>query len=493
MTTTSARPTSAPEPADPRWDRVETARRVQALLPALRQRLGDRVSTAAPVLDHHAGGGEGVPISSRPDAVLFPLDNEEVAFVARQCFEAGVPIVPFGTGTSLEAHVAAVHGGISLDLSRMDRILDVSADSLDCRVQAGVTRLRLNAAVRDQGLFFPIDPGADASLGGMASTRASGTAAVRYGTMRDAVLGLTVVTADGRIVRTGTRARKTAAGLDLTRLFVGSEGVLGIVTELQLRLWGLPETVQAAVCQFADLPAAVRSVITTLQMGIPVARIELLDAVQMGACIAYSKLEGLSPLPTLFIEFHGTPASVREQIELLEQIAADGGGSGFAWAERPEDRSRLWKARHDVTYANLALRPGCRMIGTDACVPIAALVECIEQTLADVADSGLVAPLVGHVGDGNFHLGILFDPKSEDERARAEALAERVALRAIGLGGTCTGEHGIGLHRMHQLVAEHGEGVALMRSIKQALDPKGIMNPGKMFRPEPPTRPGETE
>lgn len=478
----SAKPTWAPERrADPRWDRARISQAVERLLPSLRESFGERVSTAAAVLMHHGGGGEGVPISCLPDAVVFPLDNDEVAFVVRQCFDAGIPIVPFGTGTSLEAHVAAVHGGMSVDLSRMNSILDISADSLDCRVQAGVTRLQLNAAIRDQGLFFPIDPGADASLGGMACTRASGTAAVRYGTMRDAVLGLTVVTADGRIVRTGTRARKTAAGLDLTRLFVGSEGVLGIVTEVQLRLWGLPETVQAAVCQFSDLSSAVETVIAALQVGIPVARIELLDEVQMAACVAYSKLEGMQAQPTLFIEFHGGPAAVREQIETLEQIAADNGGHGFKWAERPEDRSKLWKARHDVTYANLALRPGCRMIGTDACVPIASLVQCIEETKADVAESGLVSPLVGHVGDGNFHLGIVFDPQDEDERTRAEALAERVAMRAIRLGGTCTGEHGIGLHRIHQLVAEHGEGVDLMRSIKLALDPTGIMNPGKMF------------
>lgn len=462
-------------------ERVRTSQRVQALLPVLRERLQDRVSTAAAVLDHHGGGGEGVPISSLPDAVVFPLDNEEVSWVLRHCNEAGIPVVPFGTGTSLEAHVAAVRGGLSVDLSRMNSILDVSADSLDCRMQAGVTRMQLNAAVRDQGLFFPIDPGANASLGGMACTRASGTAAVRYGTMRDAVLGLTVVMADGRIVRTGTRARKTAAGLDLTRLFVGSEGVLGIVTEVQLRLWGLPETVQAAVCQFAELSSAVQTVIAALQVGIPVARIELLDDVQMGACIAYSRLEGFEARPTLFIEFHGGAAAVREQIETLEQIAADAGGQGFRWAERPEDRSKLWKARHDVTYANLAIRPGCRMIGTDACVPIAELVQCIEETKADVEDSGLIAPLVGHVGDGNFHLGIVFDPASENERSRAEALAERVALRAIRLGGTCTGEHGIGLHRIHQLVVEHPEGVELMRSIKHALDPNGIMNPGKML------------
>jgi len=462
-------------------ERVRTSQRVQALLPVLRERLQDRVSTAAAVLDHHGGGGEGVPISSLPDAVVFPLDNEEVSWVLRHCNEAGIPVVPFGTGTSLEAHVAAVRGGLSVDLSKMNSILDVSADSLDCRVQAGVTRMQLNAAVRDQGLFFPIDPGANASLGGMACTRASGTAAVRYGTMRDAVLGLTVVMADGRIVRTGTRARKTAAGLDLTRLFVGSEGVLGIVTEVQLRLWGLPETVQAAVCQFAELSSAVQTVIAALQVGIPVARIELLDDVQMAACIAYSRLEGFEARPTLFIEFHGGAAAVREQIETLEQIAADAGGQGFRWAERPEDRSKLWKARHDVTYANLAIRPGCRMIGTDACVPIAELVQCIEETKADVEESGLIAPLVGHVGDGNFHLGIVFDPASENERSRAEALAERVALRAIRLGGTCTGEHGIGLHRIHQLVVEHPEGVELMRSIKHALDPNGIMNPGKML------------
>lgn len=482
MMTMSDRLTSAPEaPHTATWDRSEVALRVQAVLPTLSARFGDRLATSVAMLDQHAGGAEGVPISSRPDAVLFPLNNEEVAFAARQCHAAGVPIIPYGTGTSLEAHVVAVHGGISLDLSRMDGILDVSAESLDCRVQAGVTRVQLNAAVRDQGLFFPIDPGANASLGGMASTRASGTAAVRYGTMRDAVLGLTVVTADGRIVRTGTRARKTAAGLDLTRLFVGSEGVLGVITEVQLRLWGLPETVQAAVCQFPDIDSAMQAVITTLQLGLPVARIELLDAVQMAACVAYSKLEGYEPLPTLFLEFHGTPAAVQEQIQLLEEIAGDAGGRGFQWAERPEERTRLWKARHDVTYANLAQRPGSRQIGTDACVPIAALAECVRETLEDVQRSGLVAPLVGHVGDGNFHLGIVFDPSSEDEGMHAEALAERVALRAIRLGGTCTGEHGIGLHRKHQLVAEHGEGVDLMRAIKRALDPKGIMNPGKMF------------
>lgn len=460
---------------------VSSAAAVQDVIARLRERLGDRLVTSAAVREQHSHG-EGVPDAGLPDAVAFPLHNEDVSLIARACFEAGVPIVPFGIGSSLEAHVAAIRGGVSIDLSRMDQVLDVDADALDCRVQAGVTREALNAAVRSEGLFFPIDPGANASLGGMAATRASGTAAVRYGTMRDAVLGLTVVTADGRIVRTGTRARKTAAGLDLTRLFIGSEGVLGVITELQLKLWGLPETVKAATCQFPDLASAIGVVINTLQIGVPVARIELLDAVQMDACIRYSKLPGLQAVPTLFIEFHGGPAAVDEQIQTVQQLAQEAGGSGFAWAERPEERSRLWKARHDVTWANHALRPGCKQIGTDACVPISRLLECILETYDDVRASGLVAPLCGHVGDGNFHLGIIFDPAAPDERPKAEALAERVAMRAIRLGGTCTGEHGIGLHRIHQLEAEHPEGVELMRAIKHALDPKGILNPGKMLR-----------
>ncbi|MFL6807527.1 MAG: FAD-binding oxidoreductase, partial [Bradyrhizobium canariense] len=423
---------------------------MQRLLPQLRNRLGDRLSQVQAVREQHSHG-EGVPDAALPDAVAFPIDNDEVAFVARCCFDAGVPMVPFGTGTSLEAHVAAVAGGVCVDLSRMDKVLEIDSDALDCRVQAGVTREQLNAAVRDQGLFFPIDPGANASLGGMAATRASGTAAVRYGTMRDAVLGLTVIMPDGRIVRTGTRARKTAAGLDLTRLFIGSEGVLGFITELQLKLWGLPETVKAATCQFPDLEAAISVVIGTLQAGVPVARMELLDAVQMDACIRYSKLQGLQPLATLFLEFHGGPAAVDEQIQTVQQLAHEGGGSGFSWAERPEERSRLWKARHDVTWANRALRAGCSVMGTDACVPISRLVDCILETQADVAASGLVAPLAGHVGDGNFHLGIVFDAGDAGERERADALAERVAMRAIRMGGTCTGEHGIGLHRIHQL------------------------------------------
>jgi len=466
--------------------REETARDVLSLLPRLRERFGDRLSTTVAVREQH-GHGEGVPDSAPPDAVVFALDNEDVAFVARACFDAQIPVIPFGTGTSLEGHVVAVHGGVCVDLSRMNAILEVDADALDCRVQAGVTREELNAHVRAQGLFFPIDPGANASLGGMASTRASGTAAVRYGTMSDAVLGLTVVTADGRIVRTGTRARKSAAGLDLTRLFVGSEGILGFITEVQLRLWGLPEMVQAAVCQFPDLESAISVVIGALQFGVPLARIELLDEVQMDACKRYSKLDEFEALPTLFIEFHGSPAAVREQVATMQSLAEESGGSGFAWAERPEDRTRLWKARHECYHANIALGPGSALIGTDACVPISNFVACVMETREDVRASGLTAPLVGHAGDGNFHLGIVFDPASPDERARADALAERVSMRAIRYGGTCTGEHGIGLHRIHQLAAEHAEGVALMRALKDALDPRGIMNPGKMLPEVPPT------
>ena len=453
----------------------------EALAERLLQRFGSRASRAAALREQHSHG-ENITDAGLPDVVVFPHTNDEIAEIARACFEARMPMVPFGAGTSLEGHVAAIHGGVSVDLTQMNGILDVDAQALDCRVQAGVTRVQLNNALRGQGLFFPIDPGADATLGGMTATRASGTAAVRYGTMRDAVLGLTVVTPDGRIVHTGTRARKTAAGLDLTRLFVGSEGTLGFVAEVQLRLWGLPETVQAAVCQFPDLTAAVGIVIAALQMGVPLARVELLDAGQMQACIAHSKLHEFKPLPTLFVEFHGSPAAVREQIETMESLAGDAGGTGFQWAERPEDRTRLWKARHEVTYANLAFRPGHAMIGTDACVPISKLVQCIEETLADVARSGLVAPLAGHVGDGNFHLGILYDPARDGERARAEALAEGVALRAIRLGGTCTGEHGIGQHRIHQLEAEHPDGIVLMRAVKHALDTRGVMNPGKMLR-----------
>ena len=368
-------------------------------------------------------------------------------------------------------------------------MLEINAEDLDCRVQAGVTREQVNAELKGTGLFFPIDPGANATIGGMAATRASGTNAVRYGTMRDNVLGLTVVTSDGRIIRTGGRARKSSAGYDLTRLYVGSEGTLGIITEIQLRLYGVPEAIAAAVCQFPDLESATRTVILAMQSGIPVARIELLDDVQMRACILYSKLEGFTEAPTLFFEFHGSEAAaehrdasvdrVAEQAAQMQAIAEEHGGSAFEWATKPEERSRLWKARHAAYYAAMALVPGTQGFATDACVPISRLADCILETKADVDATGLVAPIVGHVGDGNFHLVVLFDPKDPEQRAKAEALAERVSMRAISMGGTCTGEHGIGVHKLRALVVEHGEAVDLMRTIKRALDPHGILNPGK--------------
>ena len=439
---------------------------------------GDRAVTTRAVREHHSHG-EGLADAALPDVVVFPQSNEEVAAIVRLCALARVPVIAFGVGTSLEGHVAALFGGVCLDLTQMNRVLEVNAEDLDCRVQAGVTREQLNAELKGSGLFFPIDPGANATIGGMTATRASGTNAVRYGTMRENVLGLSVVTADGRIVHTGGRARKSSAGYDLTRLFVGAEGTLGVITEIQLRLYGVPEAVSAAVCQFPDLAAAVNTVIVAMQTGIPVARIELLDDVQMDACIRYSKLEGLAVKPTLFFEFHGSPAGVREQAEAMQAICADHGGNAFEWATQAEDRTRLWKARHGAYYAALAFKPGTTSFATDACVPISRLADCILETKAEVEQSGLTAPIVGHVGDGNFHLIVLFDPKDGGQRERAEALARNVSLRAIAMGGTCTGEHGIGWHKLDALVREHGEGVDLMRAIKRALDPHNIMNPGK--------------
>ncbi|HVF64387.1 MAG TPA: FAD-linked oxidase C-terminal domain-containing protein [Casimicrobiaceae bacterium] len=440
---------------------------------------GDRAVTNASVCEQH-GHGEGLADSSPPDVVVFPKTNEEVASIVALCNASRVPVIAFGVGTSLEGHVAALYGGVCVDLSRMDKVLEINVDDLDCRAQAGVTREALNAELKGTGLFFPIDPGANATLGGMTSTRASGTNAVRYGTMRENVLGLTVVTAEGRIVRTGGRARKSSAGYDLTRLFVGQEGTLGIITEIQLRLYGVPEAICAAVCQFSDLRSAVQTVILAMQHGIPVARIELLDDVQMGACIAYSKLDGYEAKPTLFFEFHGTEDGVREQADLMQSIAADHGGSAFAFATAAEDRSKLWKARHNAWYAALSLKPGAMGFSTDACVPISRLADCVLETREDVASTGLVCPIVGHVGDGNFHLLVLFDPNDAVERDKAEALAQRVSKRAIRMGGTCTGEHGIGMHKLDALLAEHGEeAVELMRKIKKALDPRDILNPGK--------------
>jgi D-lactate dehydrogenase (cytochrome) len=451
---------------------------VAELVAKLCRDFGERAVTTQAVREHHSHG-EGLADAALPDVVVFPRSNEEVASIVRLCCLARVPVIAFGVGTSLEGHVAALFGGVCLDLSQMNRVLEVNAEDLDCRVQAGVTREQLNAELKGSGLFFPIDPGANATIGGMTATRASGTNAVRYGTMRENVLGLTVVTAEGRIVRTGGRARKSSAGYDLTRLFIGAEGTLGIITEIQLRLYGVPEAISAAVCQFSDLGSAVNTVILAMQTGIPVARIELLDEVQMDACIRFSKLEGFAVKPTLFFEFHGSEAGVREQAEAMQAICDDFGGSAFEWATLAEDRTRLWKARHNAYYAALAYKPGTTSLATDACVPISRLADCILETRADIEKSGLTAPIVGHVGDGNFHLVVLYDPNDGVQRERADGLARSVSMRAIAMGGTCTGEHGIGWHKLDALVHEHGDAVDLMRAVKRSLDPHNIMNPGK--------------
>ncbi len=448
------------------------------VIPDLRALLGDRLSTSAAVRDQH-GQAEAYHPSYPPDAVVFVQTTEEVAQIVKICAGNDCPVIPFGAGTSLEGHVAALRGGVCIDLSQMNEILEVNSDDLDCRVEAGVTRKQLNEYLRDTGLFFPIDPGADASLGGMAATRASGTNAVRYGTMREVVLGTTVVLADGRVVKTGGRARKSSAGYDLTRLLVGSEGTLGVITELQLRLFGIPEAISAAVCSFPTLEGAVNSVILTIQMAIPVARIELLDEVQMDAINRYSKLS-YPVQPTLFFEFHGSTHGVEEQAETVGGICGEFGGGDFRWATRQEDRNNLWQARYDAYYACLALRPGAKGWPTDVCVPISRLAECLLETRKDVDSEGLLAPIVGHVGDGNFHLVIVVDPDDEDEMARATAVNERMIERALALGGTCTGEHGIGYGKLRYLEAEHGEAVDIMRQVKRALDPRNIMNPGKV-------------
>jgi D-lactate dehydrogenase (cytochrome) len=444
----------------------------------LRNLLGDRLSANLVVRETH-GRGEGLRAPALPELVAFPKSNAEVAAILELCNRTRTPVIPFGVGTSLEGQVAAVHGGVCIDLSGMNEILSFSADDMDCRVQAGVTRSQLNGHVRDSGFFFPLDPGAYATLGGMASTRASGTNAVRYGTMREVTLGLTVVTPQGDIIRTGGRARKSSAGYDLTKLYIGAEGTLGVITELQLRVFGVPERIAAATCQFPSLKSAVAAVMAALQIGLPLARIELADELQMRACIRYSHLEGMQEKPTLFLEFHGTPATVDEQIAQMREITEGLGADGFCWAGRPEDRSRLWKARHDVYHANLALKPGCEGYATDACVPISSLAECILASRALADESGLLCPIVGHVGDGNFHMLVLHDPNDPAERHRAETLAFAVARLAQDLGGTCTGEHGIGLHKLDLLVREHGQAVKVMQSIKAALDPNNIMNPGK--------------
>jgi D-lactate dehydrogenase (cytochrome) len=450
------------------------------LLAMLRQRLGDRLSTAAAVCAQH-GKDESYHQPHAPDAVAFAHSTEEVAEIVRLCAQYKTPIVPFGTGTSLEGHVAALKGGICIDLSQMNRVLRVGAEDLDATVEAGVTRKQLNEYLRDTGLFFPIDPGADASLGGMAATRASGTNAVRYGTMRENVLSLTVVLPDGRIIRTARRARKSAAGYDLTRMFVGSEGTLGVITEVTVRLYGIPEAISAAVCAFPTIAAAVDTVITTIQTGVPVARIELLDEAQIDAINKYSKLDH-KVAPTLFFEFHGTTAGVAEQVAIVKDIAGDYGGDDFRWATTQEERSKLWQARHDAYYAALALRPGSQGWATDVCVPISRLAECIAETKSDLAQSSIPSALVGHVGDGNFHLVFMIDPQRPEEIAEASRLNDRMVARALQMEGTCTGEHGIGYGKMDFLFAEHGEAVEVMRTIKQAIDPDNLMNPGKIVR-----------
>jgi D-lactate dehydrogenase (cytochrome) len=451
-----------------------------AVLQELETLLGDRLSTSQAVREQH-GHDESYHTPMPPDAVAFAETTEEVSAIVKICARHKTPVIAFGTGTALEGHVQAVEGGVCMDLSRMNAVLKVNVEDLDVIVQPGVTRKQLNTYLRDTGLFFPIDPGADASLGGMVATRASGTNAVRYGTMRENVLSLTAVLSDGRIIKTARRARKSSAGYDLTRLLVGSEGTLGIITELTLRLYGIPEAMSSAICSFENLAGAVNTVIQTIQAGIPVARIELVDDETIDAINKFSKLD-LPVAPTLFLEFHGSTTAVQEQSETVGGIAGEFGGKGFKWTTREEERSKLWQARHDVAYACKALRPGAEIWATDVCVPISRLADCILETKQDIRASRLVAPIVGHVGDGNFHLTLVVDLDDADELERAKGLSERLVRRALAMEGTCTGEHGIGLGKIHYLVEELGDSVSVMRAIKRALDPDNILNPGKVVR-----------
>lgn len=446
----------------------------------LAKRFGERFSAAQAVREHHGRDESPFP-PMLPDAVVFAHSTDEVAWLARQCHEHQVALIPYGVGSSLEGHILAIEGGISVDLSGMDRILEIHPQDFTASVQAGVTRMQLNDHLRDTGLFFPIDPGADATLGGMAATRASGTNAVRYGTMRENVMSMKVVTADGRIIETANRARKSSAGYDLTRLFVGSEGTLGIITEVTVRLYPQPEAISAAICNFPTIDQAVQCVIDVIQMGIPVARVEFMDAHAVKATNAYSKLD-LRPTPLLLFEFHGSPTSVQEQAQLTQDIARDNGGMDFDWADRPEDRTRLWTARHNAYFAGLQLRPGCRSSTTDVCVPISRLAECVGETAADLDQASFPYTIVGHVGDGNFHVLMLLDPDSTEEWEESQALNRRLVRRAIEMDGTCSGEHGVGLHKMEFMQAEHGQdALDVMRALKQALDPNNILNPGKVI------------
>ena len=453
---------------------------LDTVLSQAREFLGDRLTTNTALREQHSHGEDAHP-HVMPDAVAFVETTEEAAKLLGLCHANSIPVVPFGAGTSLEGHVTPVRGGITIDLSRMTKVLEVNPEDMDCRIQAGVTRQQLNEYLRDQGLFFPVDPGSECTIGGMCATRASGTNAVRYGTIRENVLGLTVALPDGRVIRTGGRVRKSSTGYDLTRLFIGSEGTLGIITEIQLRLHGIPEATSAAICQFDTLAGAVQSVIAIMQVGIPVARIELLDEVQVEACIAYSKLEGLKAMPTLFFEFHGTEAGVAEQAQMAEEIANDNGASGFRWATDAAERGKLWKARHDAYWAALAMKPGSKGMATDAIVPISRLAEAILGAKEDIEASGLTAPMVGHVGDGNFHTVILVPP-GPDGVERAWDLDKKIVARALALGGSCSGEHGVGFGKREFLEQEHGlAALEVMRSLKTAIDPRGIMNPGKLF------------
>ena len=452
-----------------------------ALLAALRTRFGAQFSEALAVREQHGRDESAFTTVPPPAAVVFAESTADVQDAVKLCAQYKVPVIPFGVGSSLEGHLLAVQGGISLDVGRMNKVLSINAEDLTVTVQPGVTRKQLNEEVKSTGLFFPIDPGADASLGGMTATRASGTNAVRYGTMRENVLALEVVTASGEVIRTGTRARKSAAGYDLTRLMVGSEGTLGVITEVTVRLYPLPEAVSAAICSFPSIEAAVRTTIQIIQLGVPIARVELIDRHSVRMVNAHSKLT-LREEPMLLMEFHGSPASVKEQAETVQTIASEFGGNAFEWASTPEERTRLWTARHNAYFAAVQSRPGCRAISTDTCVPISRLADCLLDSVAEADATGIPYFLVGHVGDGNFHFGYLIDPDNADERARAEALNHALVARAIAMDGTCTGEHGVGLHKMGFLRDEAGEGaVNMMRTIKHALDPDNIMNPGKVF------------
>jgi len=452
---------------------------IEAAVAALVATFGNRVVTSQAVREQHANTTTWIE-NEPPDAVVFPQTTADVQQIVRICAQHRVPVIPFGTGTSLEGHVNAPYGGVSIDVRDMNRVLHVNAQDLDCVVEPGITRKQLNEHLRDQGLFFPLDPGADASLGGMAATRCSGTNAVRYGTMKDNVLALKAVLPNGEVLTTGHRAKKSSAGYDLTRLMVGSEGTLGVITELTLKLSGIPEAIAGGACPFPSVEAACNAAITTIQSGIPVARIELLDELQVKATNLYSKL-ALPELPMLFLEFHGSPAGVAEQSERFSEIARDLGGGPFEWATKPEDRTRLWQARHDAYWAGRGLRPGAQAVATDVCVPISRLAECVAETQRDIAERKLMAPILGHVGDGNFHLTLLVDMSDPDDVARAKDLCERVVERALAMDGTCTGEHGVGQGKMKYLAAELGTpALATMAGIKRAIDPDNIMNPGKI-------------